>query len=270
MRAQTLFILTLLAAPAGGQTATELRPSATPQPDVWPYAAAELTVHNPSDESVGSVALRWMGGGPTLVLPAELAQRQRRTVPVFLPAVWPEQTYAVRLQTPGGAGAAEGEATISWPLDRVRSDAFIDPDTWQRWDPPPAAWSGATRRNATVAVALLAVAAAATLLVRGRGFRLGLLLAVLAAGAGAMVVLRPQPVEVRTPPAGVAPGGLVAAGARRTTVWELSEGVLAPVYLSRSEMASDAMVVDVAAGRVRAGLRAGEVRLFRRVGEPAR
>jgi hypothetical protein len=272
VRAWKPLILALLTAAGVARGFASLDPG-EPDPSAWPFAAGELTVHNPSETPVASVALRWKRGGPTMVRPARLAPGEQKTLPVMLPAVWAEQTYTVRLRDPRAEMVAAGETTIGWPLERVRSEAFIDPETWQRWDPPAPAWSGATRRGALVAAGLVALAAAGTLLVRRPGLRLGLLLAVLAGGCAAMALLRPEPVDRWTPPVtGPAEDGapaLLAVAARRTTGCELSEGLLAPVYFSRRELAGDEMVMDVATGRARVKMHAGQVRLFRRVGGPA-
>ncbi len=275
MRLRIFLTLTILTAPAAASMAAELTPAEEPKPDIWPYSPAKLTLTNTSDVPVEQISLRWLHGGPTLVWAVELAPGQEKVIDIFLPAAWPDQEYEVALLGADGRAAASYEATINWPDELVRSDAFIDTHTWGRWNPSPAEWDHASRGNAFIAVALVCVAASGTLLVGRSRLRVLSSAVAVVAGTAIVAVLLPNATDTWSPPADVASGRvegppreLLATAARRTAVGKLDDEILAPVYLSRGDMAQDTMVLNVSTGRAEVPMRAGRLRLFRRIDPP--
>lgn len=265
-----MLTITIVAAPLLADAAAELTPSAQTKPEAWPYSPAELTLTNPSDESVESVRLRWSQGGPTLVWDSAFAPQQRKTLPVFLPAIRPEQTWTVSFRSGDGTEVASTEVSISWPGELVRSNAFLDPDTWRRWDPPAPAWSSSSRQESLLAVAMVCLAGVAALFIRRPGVRVVLVAGVLAVGTAVVAATLPEPVDIWTPAMSAQArndgrtSSLLAMAARRTTLVTTSDELIAPVYLSRREMAEDDMLLYATDGRAEVPLAGGQVRLFRR------
>lgn len=270
MRFRLLSVVLVFSATAPADLPVELTPSLERTDEVWPYSPARLTVENASDEVVEAIRLRWRQGGPTLAYDVEIAPRQQANLEIMLPAVWPEQTFLVSVLGADGGQLDSAEATIGWPTELVRSEAFIDPQIWRRWDPPPPAWSHQARLSGFITAFVFSLAACGAMLIGRGALQLAVVALAIAAGVGVTTLSRPEAVEIRTVkaaddqhPQDAPPYDLLAVEARRTTAPTLRDAVLAPVYLSRYDMVRDETVVH-ADGRVETVLKGGEVRLFRR------
>ena len=284
VKAAAALLILLSGAAAAADAAVSLAPAQSRRDDerVWPYRAAELTVKNESDRIVRAVALRWVGGGPTMIYPATIPPQSGQTIPVSLPAVAVEQWYDVRLlaeDSPDADVVAEFEAPITWPLrppeppvDDDFDRAFIDPYACEQYAFDVPQWSNRARANVLIAAALAALAMAATLFVRRRAVRLVLLAATIAAATAAIhEAVLPRDVVVQRvlsqgsdlPIYAAGPGdSLYVVAARRTSHWTHPDARLAPIYYNRLDMAEDTMVVHADRG-ISVPLRPGLVRLFR-------
>ena len=275
-------VLALLSGAAAANTTDFI--AAAPQHDarVWPYRAAELTVKNRSDRIVRAVAVRWVGGGPTMIYPATIPPQSGQAIQVSLPAVAVEQWYDVRLladDSPDADVVAEFEAPITWPLrplapneEHNLGQAFIDPYACEQYAFDVPQWSNRARANVLFAAALAALAMPATLFAQRRAVRLVLLAAAIAAATAAIhKAVLPRDVMVQRvlsqgsdlPIYAAGPGdSLYVVAARRTSRWTHPDARLAPIYYNRLDMPEDTMVVHADRG-ISVRLRPGMVRLFR-------
>ncbi|KKL96030.1 hypothetical protein LCGC14_1848580, partial [marine sediment metagenome] len=232
-----------------------------------PYAAAELALSNPGSSAIDAVTIRPTGGGPAVRYSFAGAPGQTGWLRVVLPALWPVQQYRVAALAADGEPAGHALADVSWPADRVATDAFID-DAYTPWRDVRAGWSMRTRAAAVGLLGLVVIAAAGLLWIPA-GW--GRVLAVVGLAAGATVLLaaagrRVRPVEIsrhtlvryadRAP---VVESFSVLAARRAGPVVLQAGDVPYPVYPDRTAAGRDNSTVDPIARTIELNLQAGQV-----------
>jgi hypothetical protein len=254
------------------QTTVSLSPAAKDADRLLPYRPAELSVRNGTDQVIRGVAVRLHNGGPTFLHFVTVPPGTTHAMTVSLPAVATRQTYSIRLlpdENADGKPLAQHEASIEWDPNVVEQSeaAFFDPRSYRPWESNLPLWPGDLLRNVFLALVLTALALAGTLFIRPARLRVGaiLLVAVCAAGALSLVVMRePVVFEQAAPARAASPGaaGLLVVSCRRTVEWAKADWTLAPVYYSPRHMTEDDLLVRWGK-EVRARVHPDEVRLFR-------
>ncbi len=239
-----------------------------------PYRRAELTFTNSAATATETVLLKPAGVGLTvrydLTVPPGATGRQI----VFLPAISPAQEYALTALDASGEVIARTSASITWPVELVTADAFIE-DAFRSWTDDPARWTAKSRWNYLLVLAMFVVAAAATLLIRRPMLRIGAVV-VFAAVVTALIVyvfIPPghETVQVHryflTLHGGVSGfqrDSFAVLSARRTTEWSRKISRWSyPVYPDRAAAANDETLVKPTTGVIHLTLHPGLVRIIR-------
>jgi len=275
--ARAVGILVILASAAAGHAGADasLEPAAQQDPGLLPYRQAQLTIRQTEKGSapvIRAVALRQTLGGPTLLFGVTVPPGTSHSALVPLPAVFVQETYAVRLLTEPRVDApvvAEQELSISWPPELLATDFWIDPAAYEPWQFDLPRWPRQTLWGVFVAALLSCLAMASALFIRPPTIRLVALLILVAASCVAvMIPLRAMPTlvarRVNLPRvAGIPlPGALWVLTCRRTGNWTHEAATMQPVYQDRRQMLADQSVI-VDGSVLRVPIRPDEVRLFR-------
>jgi hypothetical protein len=266
----------LFAEAAGAEVGVTLTPIPAADPSVFPYRAAELTIDNATGTAViRAAALRSQEGGPRLVFPVTVAPGTRQSIRVALPALGPEQEYACTLRGESGPVASRA-APISWPIELVNREDFIDREAYRPVEADLPSWPASLRTNVFLAAVLTSLAAVGVLLIPKAAVRLPAVLLLAAAGATAVwLVVAPEPVVIeRTAPWPQAAAATTAArtgemkivSCRRTVAWT-TRAAVAPVYYDERQLQRDTMEIELGKS-ASIPLQPREVRILRPLGGP--
>ena len=276
----SVLILAGSAAAMAAEVRSSLRPAARQRQGAFPYRTADLTVENRSGVIVRMATLRWRRGGPRRLVNLTIAPNGSQVVRVNLPAASPRQTYDLRFFAADSAEAApwdslpamaELEAEMTWPVEWVTDEAFVDPAAYEPYRDALLSWPVSLRQYVLLGAAMMSLAAAATLLIRRPIVRLAAtaVVAVLAALASLLLIDRQQVVVERAGPAPWPHAGaalradeLLSVQSRRTVRWRSAGDDWAPIYRSGRDMAGETMTIGGGRG-VSATIHPDRVRLFR-------
>ncbi len=162
--------LLLLTPSAAGQGQVTLRASDWPDPPPGPYAWANLTVANRTDQPIRQAQLRWDQGGPLYRIALTVAPGGTEHVQLLLPAAWAEQQFTVRLAGPGPLGDPI-PVQLSWP-EQVRGfETFPNEQAYDPYQGDLPSWDAALRRRIWIGMALAALAVLAARLAPAKGLR---------------------------------------------------------------------------------------------------
>lgn len=162
-----LFVVLLLFTPLRAQTTTRpsniahLKSKIKNQQSHFPYRDAVLTLRNPTNQTTEAVRLRWRDGGPAMQFPLVIPPKAQATRAVYLPAVSVSQTYDIDLLpkdefavTPITRATAE----ITWPIDLLTTDAFIDPYALRPFTDQILQWSQTLRKSFYTTLVIMTLA----------------------------------------------------------------------------------------------------------------
>ena len=264
-----LAICLLLAPTASGQVQLTLEPVEQADHPPGPYRMARLTVSAAGQSSVSQVRLRWDEGGPTYILdmPVTGGAPQSRDLP--LPAAWARQRYRAQIVAEG-IDPSTRSVEIVWGNLQAR-EPFPDARMYDPFEQDVADWPGRLKRNLFLLLAVGALAGISATLLRSKPVRLLAVTAMVAGGSiGAWLLLREVPLishrnfSVR---AYAAELDLHVVTARRSAVWADTD-IYLPRYRNFGQISDDRTEIHLGRG-IRAPLRAGQLRVFQRIGPPA-
>jgi hypothetical protein len=129
-----------------------VRLSAADAPGQGPYQPARVQIENRGKDIVDTVQIA-SAGAPTVIALAVVLPGQKAELTLLLPAISRQQSYQVRL-VGGGRELASEKATVAWPADRVKAEAFHD-EAVALITESKADWPPGLRAKATVLVGLL-------------------------------------------------------------------------------------------------------------------
>jgi hypothetical protein len=215
----TLVAFTLgLADPAVGQGQVTLRASDWPAPPPGPYAWANLTVANASDQPIRQALLRWDQGGPLYRVPLTVAPGGKQHVQLLLPAAWAQQQFLVRLAGPESPGRPV-PVPLAWPEDVRGLETLPNEQAYDPYQGDLPGWSQNLRRRVWIGMALAALAVLAAQSAPRKWLRL---VGTMTATAGLCLYLG---LAVLRAPAVAEPTVL------RPGVWEAFDGTKRPIVV---------------------------------------
>lgn len=208
-----------ISAEGQGQTIS-VHLAAAQKQDLFPYRAVDLTVTNGGNETVQSVRIRMVQGGPRYVFAALTAPQSTSSATVYLPAMTLEQVYRVELlgeseQKP--KVLAWQDAAVNWDPTMLTPDVFMDGPAYAQYEDSLPAWPGGMLQNAFGALAAASIAIALICLIRAPVVRAtGMIVLIAAATVGVMSILNAPTIIARWtgPPHG--DPGAVVCGAKRS------------------------------------------------------
>ena len=231
-----------------------------------PFCAGRVTI-DPNDIadclSVRAMWLRPERGGPAIILPVAVTPGTSTQLSVALPATSIEQTYRIQLleaDDPEAAVVAESRASITWPVEDVRPEAFLDPDTYRKWEFALPAWQAGTIRNVFLAAVLIVLVTAGVLLLPWgalRALALGLIVVVGSCSMWAILHNADLVVE-RTD------GDITVLACRRTTVWHSNDANWCPLYYDAGQMEHQTVLIRPTRA-ISVQLQPGRVQLLKRL-----
>jgi hypothetical protein len=174
--------------------------AAQQDPAHYPFRTATLTLKHPPT-TPHEVSLHWNLGGPAMryPLPPGLSVDTPIELTVMLPAMALTQVYDISLHPAHQAKPTPlTPATITWPLDLLTTDTFLDADAYEPYETALPTWPGSLKRNLSLAAALFVVLLGGCLFLRHPAIRLlAILLTTALATGGACLLLQNVPaVEV--------------------------------------------------------------------------
>ena len=135
--------------------------AAQQDPAHYPFRTATLTLKHPPT-TPHEVSLHWNLGGPAMryPLPPGLSVDTPIELTVMLPAIALTQVYDISLHPAHQTEPTPlAPATITWPLELLTTDTFLDADAYEPYETALPTWPGSLKRNLSLAAGLFVVLA---------------------------------------------------------------------------------------------------------------